>query len=431
MTKTAICFAVIILFLSSGVSAQEWTLEGCLAYAMENNKTLLGQEQNRSAAAIDKTSAWAGLAPEVEFAAGMDYYWRIPIQTFPAELVGGEPGTTLAVRTGTPWMGNYGLQARMKLVDVETWQNIKLAALQQQAAKNEVRSFEKLLSRNVGMAFYMAQQQAENLRIAKRRYDNYDKIHFLISEQFDKGLTDKISFNQSASLLKEQEENLLKAESALENALLDLKFWMGWPMDEELSVSGDRTFLPALYGEFDAERLPDYEAQRSRVDIARQQHRSARARLYPTLSLKSGYGQSGFGEKLSRTDWYTSGFVGATLSIPLFSPTKTFSPKRQRHLAQQAEYDFDVWRQSRQRDYLQNIVLLDEAAKSLEIQRENVALAEENERLSRQKIEKGIIDMVQLKQVQQDLTSAQEALSNAQINYLKQSVEINYLQSNE
>lgn len=271
----------------------------------------------------------------------------------------------------------------------------------------------------------------ENLSIAQGRYDNYDKIHYLISKQFDKGLTDKISFNQSASLLKEQEENQLKAESALEKALLDLKFWMGFPMDEELTISGDRTFMPLLYGEFDAERLPDYEAQRSSVDIAWQQYQSTRAKLYPTLSLKSGYGQSGFGEKLSRTDWYTSGYVGATLSIPLFSPTKSFSPKRQRHIAQRTEYEFDAWRQSGQRDYLQKIVLLNEAVRSLEIQRENVALAEENERLSRQKIEQGIIDMVQLKQVQQDLTHAQEALNNAQMNYLKQSVEINYMQSNE
>lgn len=75
--------------------------------------------------------------------------------------------------------------------------------------------------------------------------------------------------------------------------------------------------------------------------------------------------------------------------------------------------------------------MLNETLKSIQVQHENVRLAEESERLSKQKIEQGIIDMVQLKQVQQDLTRWQELLNNAQTNYLKQCVEIKYLQNNE
>jgi outer membrane protein TolC len=411
--------------------AQEWTLDSCLAYAMENNKSLLSQGQNQAVATINKKSAWAQLAPEVEFAAGLDYYWQIPIQTFPAEVVGGEAGTFVAIPTGTPWMGNYGLQARMKLVDVEAWQNIKLSALKQQSAQNEYLSLKKILSRNVSMAFYMVQQQQENLNIARKRYDNYTEIHHLIALQFDKGLTDKISFNQSASLLKEREENRSKAETTLQNAMLDLKFWMGYPLDAELSIGSDKSVLPIKYSGFNAELLPDYETERTKVDIAKQQYKSALAGLYPTLNLKSGYGQSGFGEKIGQSDWYTSGFVGVELCIPIFSMTKAYSPKRQKALIKQAEYDFSTYQENQQRDYMQKTILLNESLKSLQIQHENVELAEENEQLSRQKIEKGIIDMVQLKQVQQDLTRSQELLNTVQINYLKQCVEIHYLQSND
>ncbi|MEX2592415.1 MAG: TolC family protein [Anditalea sp.] len=74
--------------------------------------------------------------------------------------------------------------------------------------------------------------------------------------------------------------------------------------------------------------------------------------------------------------------------------------------------------------------LLLEAWESVIIQRENVQLAEENEMLSRKKIEKGIIDMVQLKQIQQDLNVAQEKLNTAELDFLGHVVEINYIQSN-
>jgi outer membrane protein TolC len=281
------------------------------------------------------------------------------------------------------------------------------------------------------MAFYMVQQQQENLNIAQKRHDNYTEIHRLISQQFDKGLTDKISFNQSTSLLKEQEENRSKAETTLQNALLDLKFWMGYPLDSELQVSDEKAFVLSVHTRFSAELLPDYEVQKSKVDMARQQYKSAIAGLYPTLNLKSGYGQSGFGEKLGQSDWYTSGFVGIGLSIPIVSLTKAYAPKRQKHLIRQAEYEFSAYQENQQKGYMQKTILLGEALKSLQIQRESIGLAEENERLSKQKIEQGIIDMVQLKQVQQDLTRWQEALSNAQINYLKQCVEMKYLQNNE
>ncbi|MDR2680100.1 MAG: TolC family protein [Tannerella sp.] len=422
------CF---LLFLSSSLSAQQWTLDSCLAYATEHNKTLLSQQQNQLTASIDKKTAWAQFAPEVEFVAGLDCYWQIPIQAFPAELLGGEAGTFVAVPTGTPLMGNYGVQARMKLVDAQVWQNIKLSALRQQAAQNEFQSLHRLLFRNVNMAFLAVQQQQENLDIIRKRYDNCAEIHNLIAQQFDRGLTDKISLNQSESLLKEREENRSVAESALQNALLDLKFWMGYPLDSELSISGDKIFRPVEYTTFHTELLPDYDVQKSKVDVAKQQNKFAIAGLYPTLNLKSGYGQSGFGEKSGQFDWYTSGFVGISLSIPVFSPTKAYSAKRQKYLIKQAEYDFSAYLDEQQKEYLQKTVLLNDALKSLQIQQYNVRLAEENERLSRRKIEKGIIDMVQFKQIQQDLTRSQETLNDSQIKYLKQYVEIQYLQSNE
>ena len=435
----------IFLLFASNLSDLQMTLDSCLAYAMDNNKSLLSQFQNQIVKAIDKKTAWGQLAPEIVFSSEFDYYWKIPIQAFPAEFVGGESGTFAAIPTGTPWMGNYGVQARTKLVDVKAWQDIKLSALQQQAAQNELLSVKKVLCRNISIAFYIVQQKKNNWDISHKRHKNYIEIHNLIKLQFDKGLIDKISLNQSAVLLKEQEENCSKAETELQNALLDLKFWMGYPLDSELLIaensegnesskssectnSFNSSLPPTL---FNAAMLPDYENQKAKVDIAHQQYKSAIAALYPTLNLRSSYGQSGFGEKISKTDWFTSGFIRLEVRVPLFSPTKAYSPKRQAALRNHAEYEFFAYQESQQKEFMQKIILLNDALKSLQIQRENVFLAEDNERLSRQKIERGIIDMIQLKQVQQDLNRSQELLNILQINTMRYYIEIKYMQSNE
>ena len=78
----------------------------------------------------------------------------------------------------------------------------------------------------------------------------------------------------SASLLKEQEEYYLKSQSALQNALLDLKFWMGFPLDNELSIAGNNEIPQHTNLSFNPELLPDYDVQKSKIDIARQQHKS-------------------------------------------------------------------------------------------------------------------------------------------------------------
>ena len=66
--------------------------------------------------------------------------------------------------------------------------------------------------------------------------------------------------------------------------------------------------------------------------------------------------------------------------------------------------------------------------KILNIQKEKLHLAEENEKLSMQKIEKGIIDMLQLKQIQRDLIEEQNKYNQVKTNYLKHYVEFIYLQ---
>ena len=78
---------------------------------------------------------------------------------------------------------------------------------------------------------------------------------------------------------------------------------------------------------------------------------------------------------------------------------------------------------------MQHAINLQSGWETLHIQEEKLRLAEENERLSIQKIESGIIDMLQLKQIQQDLMDEQNKYNQAITNYLKHYVESIYLQS--
>ncbi len=425
-------FFLLLLIVKNPAHAQTWSLDSCIAYAQKHNLSLLASTESLKASEIQKKSSIAQLVPEITANANIDNYWQIPVQVLPGELIG-QPGKFIPVRMGTPWMGSYGLEASLKLVDVQSWQNIRLAALQNQAKQSEISALQKALSRNVSMAFYAVQQQQQNVKTTAELLENYREIHRLLSLQFEKGFTDKIAFNQSLNILKEREEAFSKSKHFLEQAYMDLKFWMGFPLENELKISGNSNIPTLQNTSFSESNLPDYQWQKMRVEVSRQQYKNAYSSLYPSLRINSAYRQLGFGENINfitENEWFPSAYVGLQLRVPIFSlGNMAYNPAIQKHFWRQADMEFSSYQEGQKKNFMREQLLLDEALESMKNREEQLLLAQENERLTKQKIEKGLIDMIQLKQVEQDLQMAQEKLSEARINYIKHYTELQYLQN--
>lgn len=413
-------------------NSQPWTIGKCLEYTTTHNHDLLAKNQSLQAATQNSKAAASSLVPSFTVKAEIDHYWKIPVQIFPGQLLNQPAGTFIPVRMGTPWMGNYGVDADLPLVDVQTWQQIKLARLQQQAEKNEYNSLLQTLLKNTRIAYYSVQQQQEYVAVTAKLYGNYQHIHQLIVLQFEKGLADKITLNQSATLLKNREIDAIKAATALQQGYLDLKFWMGYPLKDSLPLapSGE---LPALaVTGFNNALLPDYEAEQSKVTLAKQQYQTTRAEGYPSLHLKSTWEQLGFGESnnfITRSPWFSVGFVGVQLSMPLSLSRIAYKPRAQKARWQAAEQQFNSYTAEQEKKYQQEKAALEQAAQNIRLQQDNIRFSEENEILSTRKIDKGIIDMIQLKEVQRDLYEAQEKLNEARMDFFRHYTEINYLQN--
>lgn len=409
-----------------------WTLDKCLEYASAHNRELLSKARSVAAVVQDNKAAKSRLAPEITVKAGVDNYWKIPVQIFPGELVGQPSGTFVPVRMGTPWMGNYGAEADLPLVDVQAWQDIKLARLQLQAGQSEYHALQLSLLKNVRMAFYNVQQQQEYVTVTAKLYDNYRHIHELIALQFDKGFTDKIAYNQSAVLLKTREETYNKAKMSLQEACLDLQFWMGAPLGNNFEIVPVSEMPPLEIAGFNPDLLPDRSTEQLKVQVAQQRYRAATAANYPTLHARGSYQQLGFGDQLNfitHSPWYTVGFAGIQLRLPLTPANLWHKPRSQKAQWEAASIQFKHYEAEQQKKYLQEKMQLEQASRDIQLHRENIQLAEENETLSTQKIDKGIIDMIQLKEIQKDLYDAQEKLNEARIDFFKHYTELNYLQN--
>ncbi|MFZ4861598.1 TolC family protein [Sphingobacterium sp. Mn56C] len=414
------------------VSAQ-WNLQQCLVYAQHNNQELLAKQGQLPVAGLEKKIASAKFIPEVNAVLESSYYWKIPVQSFPGELLG-LPAERVAIATGSKFSGNYDIQLKWTALDLLNWQDIKLQRLKEEAVQHGVAALEKLLLRHVKVCFYSMQIQRKNLDLSKNMLQQHARIHELMTQRFAQGVLDKIAFNQSASILAGYQQQHDEADIVLQKALLELKFWMGFPLEDSLEIQDAELglSLTETVSSFSARNLPDYNEKESAVKIAFQQWQRSKYFRVPQLSLVSSFGQIGFGdgfkEFASLAKWHNKGFVGFQLRLPLWNPQVLRLQKRDRMWYHQKTLEFTAYKMQENQRFVQLQLELRRSLKACLTQQGKRQLAEENLLLCSKKIELGIIDMLQLQQIQQELMACIREENKAKLAYLQHLMDLNYLQ---
>jgi outer membrane protein TolC len=321
----------------------------------------------------------------------------------------------------------------LDLVDVNKWKDIKLALLQKQLANGNMEAYKKELEKNIRLSYYNIALAKKKKATADSIYANYSIVDSLIRLKFNEGITDKITLNQSKSILSQNYSKARSAETDLGIALLNLKAWMSYPFNEELSIDPEISLPDYSFAPFDAASTPEYELKQLTTESAKQNWQKAKTAWIPKLSLQSGYSKTGFGDNLSfisNGGWYPSGYVGLKLSVPISSLYK-LSPYADRVKIswEQSKLDLDSYVNKKEKEFLEAKLLLEKYKEKLRSSEQDLLLAKENVALTLQKLRDGIIDMSQLKQVQDDLYKLQDEYSDSFLNYITSYINLNYLQS--
>lgn len=434
MKKKSLLILLLVLFSELSFS-QEWSLDSCLNYALHNNMDIIAKCKNISIATFDSKKAKTELLPQIKLIGNMDYYWKLPVQSYPGELLGKDEGTTVAIPIGNTWVTDYGLEAKVKLFDMKAIQDIKLTSLKKQASKYAAMSVVKLIQKNVTMAYFSILVQKEDLDIALENCKEYDKIHNVIAQKFEEGLIDKIIFNQSLVIRKEYENNCKRKEADLQYCKIDLKYWIGYSLEKEINIQRINIPIFSTINNFDITCLPDYQEKMALVQIAEQQYRSTKSSFYPKLSLMANFDNMGFSDDFKllnkSSNWYQSGFLGLRLSLPIIQLNKIYTVKRQKAYLNQKRVEVNQYQEEQQKAFISAKINIAKYWRDMQSAQEILALSIENEQLNMQKICEGVIDVTQLRQTQNELIDAQKKLILSKLNYVKYVVELNYLQSNK
>jgi outer membrane protein len=305
---------------------------------------------------------------------------------------------------------------------------LSIAKEYRQYSQEKLREVEAQIVYSAESMFYGAILAESNLDVLKKAYEQLTYNLSVVEKYYSQGMISEYELLRARVEKSNLEPQLIGAESEAKLSSKRLKSFLGLPLDEEIKLTADLSDTAAVK----LEPLDSLVriALDSRPEIKEAHHqkkaydkavRIAKGDwLYPIIGLNTTYNVTGSSNdfRLNNNNISKSWTASLNVTIPLFDGARTIGEVRkarvdyyQAVLAEQQAID-DINLEVEQA--YDNIQM---ARKSLDIQRETIAQAEEGLRIANLRYQSGIGTQLEVLSAQTAVTNARTNLAGATYNY--------------
>lgn len=316
--------------LSAQEKPQEWTLKNCIDYALTQNIQLKKSKIALESSQVDSKSARAKLFPSLSFGSTQQYI-NTPFpegNSLDNYVVTGSKGSSK-----NSYTGNYSLRSSMTLYNGgKLRNNIKSSKLQEQvqqySVEEEIDNIETSITESFLQILYAQESvkiNEETVALSKLQCERGKAL-------LEAGSISQSDYAQLESQYSSDKYQLVLSQTTLEGNIQTLKQLLEMDMTETLSISTPileahdvLTPLPGKEGVYQSALnfIPSIQSGKLGIDIAKLEHKNAKAGYYPTLDLSASVGtghisgsDSNFGQQMKNK---LNESIGLTLSIPIFN----------------------------------------------------------------------------------------------------------------
>ncbi len=337
-------FFLLLLLGHAQLSAQKvWTLDECVAYAIEHNLQLNDFDLNTQSNKETYRQSVRNLLPIINGFADYSINFGRSIN----------PEDNSFVNTEF-FSNNYSLQSSFDLFQgFQKINSIKASKFLYKATKEESLQQKYLLAFRVMSAYYDIQFIEGLITISEEQVQISQTNYDLVKKQVDLGamagadLYEAESLLLADKLLLTQNENRLKAAKLTLLQAMNIEDQSDISIQPELISSGASEGLETMLSDsiFVAAKdfMPSIKAQGYRVKAAKKQLAATRGGLFPSIALQTGIG-TGYFETIRDTLGVTIPFrdqirdntfrfVGASLNVPIFNGWTSRSRVKQQKIA--------------------------------------------------------------------------------------------------
>ncbi len=399
-----------LFMVQSNFAQKTWTLDECVAYAVEHNLALNDFKYNSDANKETYKQSIRNLLPNL--IGSTDYNIRYGRSV--------NPNNNDIINTDF-FSNNYSLSSSVDIFQgFQKLNTIKASNLLYKAAQEDVLQQKYLLAFRVMTAFYDIRFYEGAVTIAKEQAEISQTNYDLVKRQLELGLKAGADLYEAESVLLTDQLAVTQSKNSLEAAKLKLVQEMNleggttiaitteldnltMSENETLTIHQDSIYTAA------SEFIPLIKAEELRVKAAKKELAIARGNLFPSLSLFAGYGTGyyetnvdGAGHIIPFNTQFkdnASKYVGASLTIPVFNRWSGRSNIEQQKIGLlRANNSLDIQQQELYK-LIQQLVQDLKATETEVAQSEKKMKAQElTHTIARKKFEKGMISAIELYQ---------------------------------
>ena len=406
------------LVWAASVSAQSWSLDDCMKYAVEHATEVKREVVNARQRKQDYQHAVAGFLPTVTGGVQGQYAWGRNI----------DPETN-TYNNVTTFNNYYQLYAELNVFDgFATINALKQAKLSRDYSATAMQKIQDDRAIDVMQKYVDAAYAEASIRIASEKLNESKRMLAKMQRLYELGEKGRPDVVQMESQVAEDEYNLTHQENVAKQSLLALKSAMNFPVDEELKiqiaeernlklkaenkeVSASYTNFETIYQGFQ-NISPDLKSAEYEVERARYDYKIAKGRLLPSLSLGGGI-STNYYKNLSQKgqyDGFASQFrnnqgeyLALTLSIPIYNSDRWHSVKKARNDWQLAQVNLEETRRKLHDQIAQAVMDAEGYAKELHQMQKKVASDSLAYHMSSRKFEEGMLSTFDLHTAAQTL----------------------------
>ncbi len=416
---------ILITFLAFNVivRAQEvtpLTLKDAIAFALENKaeakKAKL--EVENSAYKIQEVRSRA--LPQISANGNLSYNPILQTTVIDGASFGA-PSTTIQAAFGQEWTSVAGVSLSQTLFDQSVFTGLKAAKSTREFYQINAELTNEQVIERVANAYYQVYVQQQKLIIVENNLINTSKVKNIINGQFENGLAKKIDLDRisvrenNINALKQQ---LINAITLQENAL---KFYMGMPVENKIVIpkTAFEVTPQDLTATVDVSGRTEYLLLKKQEQLLTYQKKAVQAAYYPTLSLVGSYNYIGqgpempwFAKPVDGVYWSDFASVGLNLRVPIFSGFGIKAKVRQADNALQTlKVNLDETKLALDLAFENSKKQIENSLITIENQKENAQLAQEVLDNTNNNYIQGLAPLT-------DVLDAENALVEAQNNYI-------------
>ena len=332
-------------------------------------------------------------------------------------------GETMVIKMGQPWNSNIGVNVYQAIFDQRVFTGLKAAKSTREFYQINSDLTDEQIIENVATAYYQVFVQEEKLKTIDKSLENTTKVKNVIKSLVDNGLAKPIDLDRVIVQLNNISSSRQQLVNAVEISKNALKFYMGYPIKQEINLE-EVTIEPNLLileDEINTSTRTEFKVLEKQKELLGFAKEAEKANLYPTVGLSGNYGLQGFGEQFITSKnymWSDLASIGLSVKVPIFTGGSTKAK------INQAEIDLlDIEEQMNDTklgldlEYQNAKSQIENTLKSVDIQRENVSLAEKVLSNTQSNYQHGLATLTEIIDSENALTDARNNYSNALLEY--------------